>query len=217
MTRGRGWIRGVGAAAALSLAAGCNIVGPAFVLVHGPEKVPAAHTLEPGRPTVVLIDDRASHVPRRALRAAMAAEAERVLLKERALTDMISGQSALAAASVERDGRPLPITEVGRAVGAEVVIYATVDEFTLSPDGQTFVPTARLRVKVIDAVNDRRLWPEDRAGYTLLSRVPPKQGTAPTTLSEQARAEDELAKQAGLDLARLFFKHERPKGVQVPE
>lgn len=205
------------ALAAATLASGCNIVGPAFLLVHGPEKVPAAHTLDPKRPTVVVIDDRANFVPRRALRMTMSSETERHLLGERALEDMISGQSALAAAGAEKDGRPLSIAEIGRAVGAEVVVYVAVDEFTLSPDGQSFVPTARLRVKVIDAANDRRIWPEDRAGQAIVARVPPKQGTAPTGLTEQARAEDELARSAGLSIARLFVKHDRPKGVKVPE
>lgn len=198
-------------------ATGCNIVGPAYLLVHGPEKVPAAHTLDSKRSAVIVIDDRANFVPRRALRLTMAAEAEKHLLGEKALEDMISGQSALAAAGAEKDGRPLAIAEIGRAVGAEVVIYVAVDEFTLSPDGQSFVPTARLRVKVIDATNDRRIWPEDRAGQSVVARVPPKQGTAPTGLTEQARAEDELARSAGLAIARLFFKHDRPKGVKVPE
>jgi hypothetical protein len=206
------------ALAALILAvAGCNIVGPAFVLVHGPEKIPAVYTLDPERPTVILVDDRSNRVPRRSLRLTLAQEAEKSLLKEKALKDMIGAQAALTAAGADKDGRPLSIAEIGRAVGAQVVIYATVDQFTLSPDGNSFLPTAQLRVKIIDAVNDKRIWPDDRGGYICTARLPIKGDTAPTTLNEQAKAEDELAQETGLALARLFFKHERPRGAATAE
>ena len=35
----------------------CNIVGPAFLLVHGPEKIKKLHTLDPRRPTVIFVDE----------------------------------------------------------------------------------------------------------------------------------------------------------------
>ncbi len=215
--RGGVLIACIALALALFGASGCNIVGPAYILVHGPEKTRAVYSLDPERPTVVFIDDRSSVVPRRSLRMLMAGEIERNVLGEKLVKDMISAQSALAASAAERDGKPMPITEIGRAVRAEVVIYVAVDMFTLSVDGAGFDPTAAMRVKIIDAVNDKRLWPEDRAGYSVVARLDPKQGGGPSNTTERARVEDELAVHAGLTVARLFFKHESPKGVKVPK
>ncbi len=58
---------------------GCNILGPAILLVEGPPKVQAQFTLEKKRPTVVFVDDRASVLPRRALRQQIAAMCQNAL------------------------------------------------------------------------------------------------------------------------------------------
>lgn len=190
----------------------CNIVGPAVAIVHGPEKVPAAFELNPDLPTVVFVDDRNSRVPRRSLRLVMAQSAEKTILDADKVLDMISAQSALTASQGDMDGRPLSIAEIGRAVGASQVIYVTVDSFSLFPDGQAFAPMCQMRVKVIDAASDKRVWPEDRAGHTVVTRAVVRGEIMPNT-NDRARAEDDLARQAGVDLGQLFFKHERPRGA----
>ena len=208
------------AAAALSalalLPAGCNIAGPAFYFIHGPEKVKKLHELDKEKTTVVFIDDRQSRIPRRVLRATMAEEAEKTLLRERVVKDMISAHSALQAAGSDKHGKPIPIAEIGRAVRADVIIYATVDGFTLSPDGQTFAPAAELRVKVVGVHDEKRLWPEDPAGHPLRVMAAPQTREMPANVSARYQAEDELARQIGVEIARLFFDHEKPTGPRVP-
>lgn len=209
---------GVVLAACLAGGAGCNVVGPVFLAVHGPEKAPALFTLDKERTAVIFVDDRGNRLPRRVLRVQMALEAEKVLLKRRLVKDMISGQSALQASAADRGGKLLSIAEIGRAVEAQQVIYAAIEEYTLTPDGQTFVPSLTLRVKVVDAINDKRVWPEDRAGHPVIVRLGSKQGSPPPAGSaERARVEDELAAAAGTALARVFYKHEVPKGPNAPE
>ncbi|MCC6660535.1 MAG: hypothetical protein IT437_06575 [Phycisphaerales bacterium] len=190
----------------------CNIVGPAVAIVHGPEKVPAAYGLDPALPTVVFVDDLNSRVPRRSLRLVLAQAVEQTLLDRGGVKDVISAQSALSASKAEKDGRPLSIAEIGKAVGASVVVYMTVDSFSLFPDGQAFAPMCQVRVKVIDASSDKRVWPEDRAGHTVVTRAVIRGEISPN-VNDRARAEDELARQAGVDVAQLFFKHERPRGA----
>lgn len=222
--RARGFHLGARAAAACGCFAagvavfsgGCNIVAPVYLAIHGPPKTPAAYTLDKERTAVVFVDDRANRMPRRALRVSMAAEAERAMLQQGAVKDMISGQSAIQTAAADPEGQPASIAQVGRSIGAQQVVYATVDAFSLSPDGQTFAPYVTLRVKVIDAVKDERLWPEDKRGHPVQVQLPPRQGTSPATSTEITRAENELATAAGLAVARLFFKHETPRGVSLP-
>jgi hypothetical protein len=197
-----------GMCVAAALLAGCNIVGPAYYLIHGPEKVKKQYTLDKAKPTVIFIDDRANRVPRRTLRLAIAQEAEKNLLKSKTVVDMISAESAMLAAGHDRYEQPIPIAEIGRAVKAEQMIYATVDGFTLSPDGQTYSPVAQLRVKVIDATSDKRLWPTEDGGFPITVHVVSKTSPMPTSTSSRYQAEDELAKQIGLELAWLFIDHE---------
>ncbi len=215
-TRGMAALTALAAAGPLAVLAGCNIVGPAFVLIHGPEKIPAAYTLDKERSAVIFVDDRANNMPRRALRITLSAEAERLILKEELVKEMISGQSALAAAGAERDGSLLSIADVGRSVSADQVIYVSIDEFTLSPDGQSFLPSISMRVKVVDAINDKRLWPEDRNGHPLNVRLKAK-GIIPSSSTERAKAEDDLARAAGEALAQLFFKHVKPGGPRAAD
>lgn len=199
-------------AAALALllaAAGCNIVGPVAVLAHGPPKVPKAFELDRDRTMVVFIDDRANRLPRRALRWQLAERTERVLLDQRLARDLISARSALALAATESAEAPMSIVRLGRELGAEVVIYATVDRFALSADGITYQPIAVMRVKVLDVVDGRRLWPERDEGHTLTVHVPPRGNPLPQTLADRRDAEAELAELAGEALAQLFYDHPR--------
>lgn len=193
----------------LSLAA-CNIVAPAVILAKGPPKYPAQFELDPKRPTVIFIDDRASRVRRTALRQMLAQAAEQELMTRRVVEEaqMISSRGALTAANNEHFDSPLSIVEIGRSVQAEVVIYVAVDEFSLSPDGTQFIPGASFRVKVLDAVTGERLWPKEAAGQPVRIEMHQKQGTTPTSRAELILAEEELAAYAGIGLAQLFYTHE---------
>lgn len=200
------------AAAAFSLGAvlpGCNIVGPAFYLIHGPEKRPAAFTLDKKRSTVVFVDDQNSMLPRRNLRMVIASSATEVLQREKLVEDMIDGRGAIIAASRDRDSEPLSVTAIGRAVRAAVVIHVIMDSFTLSRDGQSYSPYAELRVKVIDAENDTRLWPPESLdrGAELKVTLFERANYAPQSQSAVAKGEEDLAKQIGQAVAELFYDH----------
>lgn len=207
-----------GAAFAASfLLPGCNIVGPAYYLIHGPDKDKKLFALEKERPTVIFIDDRSNRLPRSMLRGTIAKEAENSLLKKQIVKDMISSDSAAVAAGHDRYEKPMAIAEIGQAVGAEVVIYASVDQFYMSPDGQSFSPMAKLRVKVVDAKTDTRLWPEEPRGYSLTVQPHVSASELPTSTAGRYGVEDELAKQVGQELAWLFFDHEAPTGAKAPD
>jgi hypothetical protein len=203
--------------AAMITLQGCNIVAPVYYLVHGPEKIKKVHALDKNKSTVIFIDDRSNHVPRRSLRIMIGEEAEKTLLKQRTVKDMISTQSAMAAAGTDRFGKPLSNTEIGEAVKAQILIYATIDSFGLSTDGTTLAPIVDMRVRVIDVAADQRVWPDDAAGYRLIARLPASTKSMPTSTSARYQVEDELARYAGMELAQLFYNHEANKGVKVPD
>ncbi|MFN0011655.1 MAG: hypothetical protein ACKVS8_08440 [Phycisphaerales bacterium] len=192
------------------VAGGCNIAGPAFYFLHGPEKTPAAYTLDQARSTVIFIDDRTNRIPSRATRDLIGKTAEEELLNREVVADMVQSRKIQTVVARERYGKPMGIAEVGRAVDAKVVIYAWVDQFTLATDGQTFAPAAALRLKVVDADSGERLFPgpETDGWYSLSVVVPPQQGSVPDSTALRQQAEQNLARYVGQSLARVFYEHE---------
>jgi hypothetical protein len=195
-----------GALAGASLVmSGCNIAAAAFYIVHGPdEKVPAKFTLPPDKTTVVFVDDRNNRLPSRDLREMIATAAGQLLLEEGAVVDLVDARGAIAAAAKDRFGEPMTISEIGRSVGASTVVYVTIDGFALSSDGQSISPVTKMRVKVLDAQTETRLWPPEQEGYPLGVQSPPRQGTMQTSAAELYSARQEAAGRAGLGIAQLF-------------
>jgi hypothetical protein len=190
--------------------AGCNIVGPAYYFIHGPEKTPAAFTLDKTRPTVVFVDDQNSVLPRRSIRMEIASSATELIQSEKLVDDMIDSRGAIIAATRDRDSEPMSVVGVGRAVKASVVIYVAVDGFSLTSGGVAYAPVARVRVKVIDAEHDIRLWPPENLpeGAPLNINMYEKARGRPQSASQVAQAENELAREIGVAVGELFFEHE---------
>ena len=166
-------LRLLGASFGLSLIAGvlssCNILGPAMIIAEGPPKTKAQYTLPKERVTVVFIDDRRSYLPRRNLRDAIAGEASQRLLDNKAVMTVVNPRDAAAGVAGERNNAPIDLVTLTTNSKAEIMVYATIDDFQLFPDRETFQPTAVVRVKVIDAkAAEPRIWPEEREGKKLV-------------------------------------------------
>jgi hypothetical protein len=198
-------------------ASGCNIFAAGAIIVAGDPKIDQQFKLDPKRATVIFVDDRSSRLPKRSLRQVMAQEAQQILISERALTNAIDARAAFAAASADREGTPLSITGIGKAAQAEVVIWVAVDSFYLSPDGQVYQPAINMRVKVMDAVTDSRIWPEEKEGFKLTAMMRKKANYAPRSQSELAQGEIEAAKWAGTAVAQLFYRHLADQSALTPK
>ena len=197
-------------AALCLLATGCNIFGPAFLLVHGPPRIPMEYELDKTRITTVLVDDQNTILPRRQYRVVVAKEIEGKLLDKKKLTvDMIDSQAVLASIGREKPNERRSIPQIGRDVGAEVVIWITFDAFTLSLDGQTFRPTSVSRVKVVDAVDGTVLWPEGPTGHRLVVQMDGNTTVIPKSHSERAQIERQLAEYTGKAISELFYEVEQ--------
>jgi len=222
--QGRAWrgrcagrvIHACGAGMLCAVVASCNILGPVGVLVLGPEKTAAMYKLPDSKSAVVFIDDVDSRLPSRLTRQRIAKTAERALLDNKCVRDaeIISSDAAMAAASGERFGKQIGIAEIGDKVGAKTVVYARVEYFTISANGAEFAPSSVMRVKVVDVATKKRLFPSPESNdpgaewHVLKYDLPTRQGGVPTGLAEVQKAEQDLADQTGMALARLFFTHE---------
>lgn len=192
----------------LMLIPGCNVLTPIAFAVHGPQKIMPVYSLEKELKTVVFVDDPSSRVTQRRLRYAIADRATKELLAKRILVNMLNPRGILSAASNERYGEQKSISELGKSVGADIVIYAVVTEFSLSPQTGAHIPQATLRMKVIDVATGQRLYPSNEMGHIVSIQIPQRPGTAPTTSGARLKVEQTLAERTGQGLAQLFYKHE---------
>lgn len=202
-------------AVAAAFGAGCNILGPAFFFAHGPPRVPALYQLPRERPMVVLVDDPDNRIGSRQFRIEMARVVEERLLAEEKVDTVIESQQLMRVLARERAEDRMTIGEIGRAVGAEVVIWIGVQSFELLRDAENIAPRAALRVKVLDVVAEERLWPDELSHHDLIVSMPRRAGEAPRTASERRRLMSELAQYAGRATAELFYTEEKPQSARA--
>jgi len=190
---------------------GCNILGPVFYVVHGPPKVKAQYNLDSEKKTVFFIDDRANRLPRRSLKDVIGQQAEETLIARGAVPqdNMIASRSATIAARGEMNSELMSISAIGRAVGAERVIYVNVEGFSVTRDGTTIEPIAGVVMKVIDVEADRRVWPGDSQGFPVRVQLPATGSTIGADRASIRRVETGLAEMLGMQIARTFFEYER--------
>jgi hypothetical protein len=187
---------------------GCNVLTPVAYAIHGPGKVEPQFTLDETLRTVVFVDDPSSRITQRRLRYSIADKTTKELLEKRILVDMLDPRGILTAASNEQYGMQMSISELGRLVDADIVIYAVVTDFSMSPETGAYLPRASMRVKLIDTRSGERIWPTDERGHMINVQIPQRPGTGPSSTGERVEIEQTLADRAGLGLAQLFYKHE---------
>jgi len=192
---------------------GCNVVAPIAYAIHGPEKINPVYTPPENATAVIFVDDPSSKIAQRRLRYAMADTATHQLLEKRILTDMLEPRSIIAAATKESHSSRMSISELGQSVGADLVIYAVITKFSLSPETGSYIPQASLRVKVIDVAQGKRVWPDSEFGYPLEIQVPQLPGQSPNSATNRLAIEQQLATRTGLGISQLFYRHEIGESV----
>lgn len=193
---------------------GCNLVSPiAYILAPEP-KIEALYALE-DRPTVVFIDDRENRVSPIALRRVIADRLSQELMMRKVVTKTISPRDAeVAARQRDRYDNMLSIDAIGRAVGAEQVIYIEMQNFQQRTDRYTLKPWAKCKVRVIDVTNRVRLFPSAESGeiahpvQVQMGEMRPEQYNSRATRNQIAQA---LANEIGTTISRLFYEYSESK------
>lgn len=197
---------------ALSAMSSCNIVAPIAYIIEGPPKIEAVYKIDSGRKTVIFIDDRSSKIPKRRLRQQIGESAEGDMLRKGVVKkgQLITARSAERAASGESNADLMSIVDIGRTVGAEVIIYIDMEQFTITTDGASLSPQAIATVKVFDTVTNERITTiSGQAFHKMQATMPPDPTPLPSARSEREQAYEGLAAFTGVHISRLFYTHER--------
>ena len=195
----------------LFLAAGCNYLVPAAYIIDGPPSIDAKYDL-PDRKTVVFVDDRTNILSRTQLRAVIGDKVAADLMKQGLITETIASRDALAMARKDETvDKPMPISEIGQRVGADMIIYVQIRDFKLADPGGDSLPSASASVKVIDVSGRSRLFPapSELTGEPVATDMREVSADLYQSTSGRRQVEDLLAAEIGSEVAKLFYKHER--------
>jgi hypothetical protein len=201
------------ALSSLAFVSGCNIVAAAGVLVSGPPKVPAQTTLNEERPTVLLIDDLNTRMPRSSLRDRIGRSAEEVILDQGVIDrgKLISSASIRRVVAGDTNEARTSIVDAGRTVGAEVVVHVSIDGWTMTATPGEVSPMAVVSVKVLDTLKNDRQWPLGEGSFTTRVELPVRADRAIGSSAERRAVEDALADRIGVTIAKLFYTSERER------
>jgi len=209
--------------AALLTQTGCEGVAAAAVVFRDTD-IKAVYTL-PDRSMAVLVDDPKNqlrdvngpgrvianttyHLHQNRRKASLSQETE------------IFGVSDLRALQREvgaSDFATMPVDEVGRRLGAEMVLYAEVLSAGARVAGELYKPNAIVEVKLINAEDGRRIWPNPGSdlggpGPGFVKQIEEEYETTDITNRDiEFELMRKLAEEIGKEIAQLFYKH---RGVE---
>ena len=190
----------------------CNILAPAAYIVGGQEKVSAQYALA-DRPTVVFVDDPNNLLPDRSLRRLIGDKIAQELMVRKLVTTTISSADALAVSRRDSHGQKMAIDAIGRAVGAEQVLFVDMREFSLSPEGITPRPSGACQIKVIDVANRERLFPtqenvsRNTSGFPVQVAMREVSLEQYRTASSRRRIREDLAGKIADQVTKVFYRH----------
>jgi|GEM_PF-4401229 len=189
---------------------GCNILAPAIVIFGGPPKIPAEHSLDRQRTVAVVIDDPDSIVPSLGYRRVMLATVQERLAERAKVREVIDSRDTMAVLQRDSARERMSLVEIGRAIGAEQVVWARVEGFSLAASTGEYRPNAQLRVKVIDVTENEKAWPtEPPDGFLLEVTMRVRPDFVPASGPEERTAMQELAEYTGRAMAELFYTEEK--------
>ena len=200
---------------------GCNFIGAAaYVLIPQPP-VPPKFELE-DKPALIVVEDRHSLIQDPTVVRRINGAIRNALEEEKVVTTGFVSQAEVTALEGRLGSayRSTSLQEIGRQLGARQVIYAEITAYRLQLGGGVYRPAMSMSVKVIDIDQGQRAFPPPINEATGVANNATSEPVA-TELRATSRAAEgnaaqtiaarQLAAQAGLDVARLFFEWRRPE------
>ena len=195
---------------ALSMASvGC---GPGaagwFASLLPPEQIDAKYKLPKHKTVAVLVDDPNHLVNFSPVKFELAKQLNKQLTDNKVTKDVIPPEDIMKLRAVTTDFKKLSNAEIGKKLGADIVINVLIKDFRLKDAEYSQIWHGQLQatVKVVD-VKKGRLWPNDSIGgfETKVVETPRMEGTpSPQFEVKMAKA---MATDMADVIAKYFYKH----------
>lgn len=194
-----------GAAAAIWLLGGCALPFAILEKMFPKEKIPARFVLPAGKRVLVFPDDMLHPVGYPPVKRVLARRLGELLAEHELVAETIAYDSLVDLRNAETDFNRMAVATVGRRLGAELVVYVSIDGFSLKdmPVDTLWRGRFSCKVRVVD-VRNGRLWPDESAGFPVKVVEPIAENTSEAYGAELA---DKLAKRLAEGVCGLFHEH----------
>jgi len=191
------------------LLTGCGaMIGWSANVFAPPKKVPPVYTPPAEKKILVFVDDILSPVNYEPVKGQLTEQLNHHLIEHDIANQTVAYEDLLKLIAATPNFNELAVIEVGQKLGADLVLYIHMDEFSLkdqevSPLWRGYMETT---IRVVD-VREGRLWPVDRpAGYPV-DPVEIPAGTQPASDYGEQLAQ-KVAETMAQRIAQLFYEHE---------
>jgi len=187
--------------------AGCQLFPYLVAQFAPPKKVKALYKPQSKKKFLVFVDDYYEVADYEPIKGELTEQLNQQLLERKIASETIRHERLLELVDATSHFNRLSVSEVGRKLGAETVLYVLIDKFSLKDSETTLLWRGNLQVTVrlVDA-KAGRLWPQDRPeGYPVPAvKLPLTDDSSPTYAEKMSKT---LAARMADRITKLFYDH----------
>ncbi len=188
---------------------GCAVLHYVGMLTEPSKKVDAEYKPPADRKVLVFVDDIRMPVSYEQIKTDLTDRLNVQLLENKIAGKVIPSEMLQNYIAMTPKFNQLSVAEVGKELGADLVLYVEITRFSLRDSDQTPIWQGRLATSVrwVDVKTAKRLWPSDRIdGYDVpLMELPTEENVSAAYGAEIAK---QLAEGMSAQIAWFFYDHE---------
>ncbi|MCD4699273.1 MAG: hypothetical protein K8R91_01705 [Phycisphaerae bacterium] len=181
---------------------GCQLPVTILSKLFPKEKVPPIFTLPAKKTILVFPDDIKCPLLYPTIKRALAEKADKLLIEHSLASEITPYDKLIDLRNVEPKFNEMSIPKIGRCLGADLVIYVSIEDFSLKDNSVNTLWRGRFsaRVKVVDVLKGR-IWPDESAGFSISINEPITENPSEAFGAELAR---KLAERMAEEVCGLF-------------
>lgn len=190
--------------------AGCAGAGWLAATLAPPRKVQAAYEMPRNQTVLVFVDDILNPLHYQPIKGELTRRLNAELQRQGLARRTIKYERIVDLMAATPQFDKLSVAEIGRKLGADLVLYVHIDRFSLKDDEVSALWEGRIHttVRVVD-VTEGLLWPKTPPeGYALPPVETP--ATIDTSSTYASTLTEDLADRMSRRIAKLFYKHDEP-------
>ncbi|MBI5722860.1 MAG: hypothetical protein HZA50_02800 [Planctomycetes bacterium] len=188
---------------------GCHIPETVVLATRPPTPVEAKYRIEKGKKIFAFVDDSRNIAPSGRIKNRMATSLNKQLTDNNVAASTVPHERLTNLMLSTPDFNNLSVSEIGRKLGADVIICVKLEKFSLKdePVATLWNPRFETSVKVVDN-RGGRLWPDGEYNYSVEPVELPSQDRNDPNFAEELT--NMLADKMADRIAKLFYNHKKP-------